>query len=204
MTLPITADMSAVRFEITVKGKAALANWDAPPWTDAQIRRLFEIHAPRLRTMARRMGVAGGDCDHVATTVMDDVVLKLLSGHNMPSDLAGYLNVALRNRVRSMHRDHDRRRLEYLDDDVPTPEAGDDSPLLPAALVRLLAFCMAVPLRPEEAALLPEHGHRPMPATERVRLFRARRRIRQAVSQYLRTLTTEERSEVERFLRRAR
>lgn len=212
MTLPTMEDFSGVRFQITVRGKAALANWDAPLLDDAQIRSLFRIHAPRLRALARRFGVQPCDCDEVATTLLDDVVLNLLERRVMPSDMTLYLNAALRNYVRRMHRDGRRTEcLEYLDRDIPIAEPWDAPPS--DALTKLAAACMTARMDSLDTVLLAAHGSLPVrviaeelgitPPAARVRLFRAKRRMLDAAKEYLCSVGDEERDEIERFLRRA-
>lgn len=204
-------EMSGIRFAITVKGKAVLANWDAPVlWTDEAIRKLFDTHYSRLKSLAARVGVPYGDCDHVVTTLMDDVVVHLSARQTMPNDIGAYLRAALRNRVRNIHRDA--RRIEYLDDNLLMPECYAEEPPS-AALAKLAAFCMAVPLDEKDWALLVGFGIRPVGTiaaelglsggAARVRLHRARRRMEQVARNYLSTLKGDEHRQVGRFLRRA-
>lgn len=211
MTLPLTEESPGVRFEITVKGKAVLANWDAPTlWTDETIRNLFATHYSRLKSFATRIGVPYGDCDHLVTTLMDDVVVNLAAKQTMPNDMGAYLRVAVRNRVRNIHRDC--KRTDYLDDNLLVPESYAEEPPSPA-LAKLAAVCMAVPLDEKDWALLLGFGIRPVStiATElgisggaaRVRLHRARRRMEQVARNYLSTLNGDEYKEVGRFLRRS-
>lgn len=74
------------------------------------LRQLFIYAAPLLRDQARRMGVAGGETDELVTTLLDDFVLHVQDTDVVPAQLARYLVGALRNRVRSRHRQATRRR----------------------------------------------------------------------------------------------
>lgn len=211
MTLPLTEDLSGVRFEITVKGKAVLANWDAPAlWSDEAIRTLFATHYSRLKSIARSFGLPYGDCDDVVTTLMDDVVVNLAAKKTMPNDIGAYLRAALRNRLRNIHRDG--RRTESLDDNLLVPECYTDEP--PShALAKLAAVCKAVPLDEKDWTLLLGFGSRTTETiaaelgisgvAARVRLHRARRRMQRVAQSYLGTLDRDEYKEVGRFLRRA-
>jgi RNA polymerase sigma factor (sigma-70 family) len=78
---------------------------------EAAIREFFVLYAPLLRDQARRMDIEVEQVDEVVTTLLDDVVLHLIENALAPRHLARYLVAALRNRVRSHHRDAQRHRL---------------------------------------------------------------------------------------------
>jgi hypothetical protein len=88
------------------------------------MQELFVLYAPLLRDQAKRMSVPIGERDQLVDTVLDDVVLHLVDVTIPPRELTTYVVGALRNRVRSVHRDSERARsndegryAEYGDSD---------------------------------------------------------------------------------------
>lgn len=71
---------------------------------------LFVLYAPLLRDQARKMSVPIGERNQIVDTVLDDVVLHLVEAAIPPRELTSYVVGALRNRVRSLHRDSERAR----------------------------------------------------------------------------------------------
>lgn len=76
----------------------------------AALRGLYLHYAPLLRDQARKLGVDPDERDALVTTVLNDFVLHLCDSELVPRELARYLVGALRNRVRTVHRDTSRRR----------------------------------------------------------------------------------------------
>lgn len=76
----------------------------------AALRGLYLHYAPLLRDQARKLGVDPDERDALVTTVLNDFVLHLCDSELVPRELARYLVGALRNRVRTVHRDASRRR----------------------------------------------------------------------------------------------
>jgi DNA-directed RNA polymerase specialized sigma24 family protein len=72
------------------------------------LRQFFLFYSPLLRDEGRRMGLGAGDRREMATTVLDDVAMRLQAADFAPKDLTHYLVGALRNRVRSRLRDANR------------------------------------------------------------------------------------------------
>lgn len=76
----------------------------------AALRGLYLHYAPLLQDQARKLGVDADERDALVTTVLDDFVLHLCDSELVPRELARYLVGALRNRVRTGHRNASRRR----------------------------------------------------------------------------------------------
>jgi RNA polymerase sigma factor (sigma-70 family) len=198
----------------------------------AAIRELFILYAPLLRDQARLMSIDGGDRDAFVTTLLDDVVLHFIETQISPRDLTRYLVASTRNRARNFHRDVMRRDVslgrayselgearqlivaESQSEDGMRSAAPlvDEAPL--RAAIRKLAEKSAAVLGEDELRLMLAVG-RHMPLREfaeqngmsygnaRVRLHRLRARFAKLAIQYVELLEPLERSEVERFFRRA-
>lgn len=78
---------------------------------ESAIYEMFVLYAPLLRDQARRMGVPPADLPQFVDTLMTDVALHLAEMDVAPRELTGYLVTALRNRVRTRHRDQNRHRV---------------------------------------------------------------------------------------------
>ncbi|HEY4757618.1 MAG TPA: hypothetical protein VIH43_03600 [Chthoniobacterales bacterium] len=74
------------------------------------IYELFNLYAPLLRHQAAILGIAPGDRSELVDTLLDDVVMHFVNAPTPPRHLVTYLTSALRNRVRTRHRDDSRRR----------------------------------------------------------------------------------------------
>jgi hypothetical protein len=83
---------------------------------------LFVLYAPLLRDEAKKMSVPIGERNQLVDTVLDDVVLHLAEVTLPPRQLTTYVVGALRNRVRSAHRDSERSRAS---DESRYGEYGD-------------------------------------------------------------------------------
>jgi hypothetical protein len=71
---------------------------------------LFVLYAPMLRDQGRRMGLPVGERDQLVDTLLDDIVMRLVEIEIPPRELTSYIVTALRNRVRTGHRDAKRGR----------------------------------------------------------------------------------------------
>jgi RNA polymerase sigma factor (sigma-70 family) len=85
---------------------------------------LFVLYAPLLRDQARRMSVPQGEQDQLVDTLLDDVVMRLVEVEIPPRELTTYIVSALRNRVRTHHRDTARDRQT---DESAYSEHGDSA-----------------------------------------------------------------------------
>jgi RNA polymerase sigma factor (sigma-70 family) len=74
---------------------------------------LFVLYAPLLRDQARKMSVPGGERDQLVDTLLDDIVIHLVEVEIPPHELATYIVTALRNRVRTWHREATRGRRTH-------------------------------------------------------------------------------------------
>lgn len=74
------------------------------------LRALYLFYAPLLRDQARRLGTPADERAELVTTVLDDFVLYVQSDAVVPYDVARYLVAAVRNRIRTRHRDRARVR----------------------------------------------------------------------------------------------
>lgn len=77
------------------------------------MRELFLLYAPLLRDQARQMSVQVAERNQLVDTVLGDVVLHLTEVSIPPRELTTYVVAALRNRVRSAHRDAERFRSKH-------------------------------------------------------------------------------------------
>jgi DNA-directed RNA polymerase specialized sigma24 family protein len=216
------------------KGRAALAEQSRPKRAPAlnpsgvlrgestPITDIFTLYGPLLRNVASDWGVGPDECAHLVTTLLDDVVLRIIETQRFPKNISSYMVVALKNRVRNRHRNHlsslDRAELngeaalsgshsEYAMR-ASLPDAEIDEPSR-----TLLDFSNKVSgsLSDTERSLL--ENTRPMVdiarqlgisyGTARVKLHRTRARLRNLRDQFLAGLGTEQRREVERLLNRA-
>lgn len=195
---------------------------------------LFVLYAPLLRDQAKKMSVAIGERNQLVDTVLDDVVLHLVEVAIPPRELTTYIVGALRNRVRSAHRDSQRARsndegryFEYGDTEEKivgechseygirasrSMDADEESPLRSA--IKKLADMSASELSSDELILMVGVS-REIPVRDlaeqlgltyvaaRVKISRLRDRFVQLAIQYVETLASAERREIERFLGRA-
>jgi hypothetical protein len=135
---------------------------------------LFVLYAPLLRDQAKKMSVPIGERNQLVDTVLDDVVLHLVDVAIPPRELTTYVVGALRNRVRSVHRDSQRahsndegRYREYGDTDerivgechseygiraARSADADEESPLRSA--IKKLAHKSASALSTDELILM--------------------------------------------------
>lgn len=195
------------------------------------IRQLFVRMTPYLCVVARSHGVQYAERNEMVTSVIDDVVRTAIVRHKVPRNWRTYLSVAVRNRARNAARDRKRRERchetaageiggegtvlsahsEFGFDRAADP-LGERAPARAShAIARFGGWCSKA-LRPQDCLVLEAvgGGHalvaREMgidQGTLRVRLYRLRARIMASVSLYLSSLEPLERTEVERFLRRA-
>jgi hypothetical protein len=84
---------------------AAIAHGEA-----AALRALYVFYAPLLRDQARQLGTPADERLELVTTVLDDFVLHVQDDQIVPYDVARYLVAAVRNRIRTRHRDRTRAR----------------------------------------------------------------------------------------------
>ena len=77
---------------------------------NAALRGLYLFYAPLLRDQARQLGTPADERAELVTTVLDDFVLHVQSDAVVPYDVARYLVAAVRNRIRTRHRDRTRVR----------------------------------------------------------------------------------------------
>ncbi|MDB4912419.1 MAG: hypothetical protein JWM95_63 [Gemmatimonadetes bacterium] len=146
----------------------------------AALRAFFLFYAPLLRDQARKLSVPEDERSELVTTVLDDVVLHLQDVSFPPRDLSRYVVGALRNRVRTRHRDRERRRVttehayatldatsqrvvaechsEYGLREAVAPGSERRPPL--AAAIEKLAAASARALSTSELALMVGLGHR--------------------------------------------
>lgn len=219
--------IASARYPTSARLLAAIHHGD-----EAAIRELFLLYAPLLRDQARRMGIDAGERGEIVTTLLDDVVVHLIENALAPRHLARYLIAALRNRVRSHHRESGRRRSTYDDAfehvgselivaechseyglraSAPT-DAAESIPLRSA--IAKLASRSASELNADEMTMMIRVGrHVPLRdvadqlgisyGAARVRLHRLRERFRKLAAGYVTALKPEEKREIERFFRRA-
>ena len=76
----------------------------------AALRALYLFYAPLLRDQARQLGTPADERAELVTTVLDDFVLHVQDDRIVPYDVARYLVAAVRNRIRTRHRDRARAR----------------------------------------------------------------------------------------------
>lgn len=199
---------------------------------EAAIRELYLLYAPLLRDQARRMGVGPGERAELVTTLLDDIVLHLMENCTTPRHLTRYLVASLRNRARNWHRDSFRRIANretaytehgtnqrivaecHSEYSLRASDFAREEAVVSRAPVAGLAVLCSQNLTREEIAMLVSVG-RHVPLREianqlgisyvaaRVRLHRLRERMRRLAVEYVRTLKSTDRSELERFLRRA-
>lgn len=143
------------------------------------------MYAPLLRDQARQMNVPAGNRSELVTTVLDDVAVHLNEVRFPPRDLTRYVVAALRNRVRTRHRDGIRREAKEECAYATLPVSGervvaeshsayglacaqppgrDVEPPLSAAIARLADMSASV-LTAQESALMIGIGRR-MPMRE--------------------------------------
>jgi len=199
---------------------------------EAAIRELYLLYAPLLRDQARRMGIGPGERDELVTTLLDDIVLHLMEHRTTPRHLTRYLVASLRNRARNWHRDSFRRIANregaysehssmqkivaecHSEYSLRASDCQPEEPVVSRAPIAGLAAVCSRNLSRDEMAMLVSVGrHVPLReiATQlginyvaaRVRLHRLRERMRKLAIEYVRTLTSADRSEMERFLRRS-
>lgn len=219
--------IASSRFPTSVALVAAIKRGET-----AAIRELFILYAPLLRDQARLMSVDVGDRDAFVTTLLDDIVVHFIETQISPRDLTRYLVASARNRARNFHRDVRRRDVSVAGAYSELGEARqsivaesqseyglrsaaphvDEAPL--RAAIAKLAEKSAALLSEEELRLMLAVGrHMPLRefaeqnglsyANARVRLHRLRARFAKLAIQYIELLEPRERSEVERFFRRA-
>ena len=199
----------------------------------AALRALYLFYAPLLRDQARQLGTPADERAELVTTVLDDFVLHVQSGAVVPYDVARYLVAAVRNRIRTRHRDRTRVRAlheraystsassgqrivaeSHSEFSLRSAQPADDTGGALATAVAKLAEWSALMLRPEELVLMiGVSRHVPLRdvakqlgisyAAARVRVHRLRERFRTLVLQHVASLEPQEKREVERFLRRA-
>jgi DNA-directed RNA polymerase specialized sigma24 family protein len=196
------------------------------------LRALYLFYAPLLRDQARQLGTPADERAELVTTVLDDFVLHVQSDAVVPYDVARYLVAAVRNRIRTRHRDRTRVRAlherayssatsgqrivaeSHSEFSLRSAQPSDDTGSTLATAVAKLAEWSALMLRPEELVLMiGVSRHVPLRdvakqlgisyAAARVRVHRLRERFRTLVLQHVASLDPKEKREVERFLRRA-
>jgi RNA polymerase sigma factor (sigma-70 family) len=197
---------------------------------EAAIRELYLLYAPLLRDQARRMGVAPGERAELVTTLLDDIVLHLMEHRTTPRHLTRYLVASLRNRARNWHRDSFRRSANretaftertsmqrivaecHSEYSLRASDSLLEEPVVSrASIAGLAAVCWRNLTREEIAILVSVGRHVPLReianhlgisyVAARVRLHRLRERMRKLAIEYMRTLKSEDRGEMERFLR---
>jgi DNA-directed RNA polymerase specialized sigma24 family protein len=192
----------------------------------------FLYFQPILVDQARLMGIQPAARKEIVVTFLDDKVQELAAMDLPPRSLTGYVIRSFRNRVRNIARDANTRERKYSEaaleaqssapllvaEEGPayeTNESGENStepgtPSLPIA--RLAQFAKSL-LSEHEVQLLIEVARR-VPLREiaewhhisyaacRVRVHRLRARVGELAQEYVKTLPSDEKLAVERFLRR--
>jgi len=196
------------------------------------IREFFLLYAPLLRDQARKLGVDADDREEMVMTLLDDVVLHLMEHRLVPRPLARYLVVAFRNRARRHHRDFNRHdtshaaaysavgsaQQQVVAECISQYTAGisagyEDAPPI-RAVIATLARRVESELTPDELRMIVAVGrHTPLReaadqlgisyGAARVRLHRLRERFRKIGSEYVASLQSDERREIEKFFHRA-
>jgi DNA-directed RNA polymerase specialized sigma24 family protein len=227
--LAAISPIARIQWRLTPKGRAALAEQPKPEriatldpagilrGESAAITDVFVLFAPLLRSIAVRSGVSFDDAPPVVTTLLDDVVMRIIETQRFPERFGHYSVVALKNRVRNGHRNASARETrESYGEDVLSEfahAAAQPEADLPEQSNAVLEFASRVlaSLRTGERELLQSEVSVADTAeqlgissgTARVRLHRARTRLRGEVSSTLREMAPEHRIEVERLLHRA-
>lgn len=226
--LPVRIDAENARFEITPQGRAALKTID-----EEWIRDFFMEHAPRLRYIASRFGVAPQLSEEMVVSLLDDVVVRLIETQFVPENMYRYLNAALRNKLRNDHRDRMRRDATIVADAGPVQtgeriamhchsqhgiraallDSDAEDVTLSDFVAKLAAFCARTLSDTETIAFDGLMGAVPMKSVAgeigitygaaRVRLHRTRARMRVLVKDFIASLDTPERRQAEQFFRRA-
>lgn len=215
------------RYPTSAKLLAAIHDGDEPA-----IREFFLLYAPLLRDQARQLGIDADGREEMVMTLLDDMVLHLMEHRLAPRELARYVVAAFRNRARRHHRDlnrHDASRsaaysalgpaqqqviAECISEYTAGISAGhEDAPPLRAVIAKL-ARHVESELTPDELRMIVAVGrHMPLRETAdqlgisygaaRVRLHRLRERFRKIGGQYVVSLKSDERREMEKFFHRA-
>jgi DNA-directed RNA polymerase specialized sigma24 family protein len=140
----------------------------------AAMRALYLFYAPLLRDQARQLGIPADERTELVTTVLDDFMLHVQSDAIIPYDVARYLVAAVRNRIRTQHRDRLRARAlheraysttassgqrvvaeSHSEFSLRSAQASDDETTgsLATAIAKLAEWS-ALMLRPEELVLM--------------------------------------------------
>jgi DNA-binding Lrp family transcriptional regulator len=162
-------DFASARFSTQTSLIAGIRRGD-----ERAIRDLFLMYAPLLRDQARKMSVPPSECRTFVETLLGDVAIHLAESDVAPRELARYLVSALRNRVRTRHRDESRQdarkevgyaeygqsterivaecHSEYGMRNAQQPGTDGDVPLRSA--IAKLAMKSACELTPEELTMM--------------------------------------------------
>ena len=193
------------------------------------IQKLFSQLYPYLRAIAARSGVQFEQRDELVTTLLDDVVRRAIQDHKVPRNWRTYLAAATRNRARRFYRDKSLRSKRYetaarevnvqgailsLHSEYGLKNAtslGETAAEPHNAITRFGSWCMERLELRDRLLLEAVGGYHALVAREmgiekgtlRVRLHRLRNRLVNSVQIYLDALEPIERTEVQRFLKRA-
>jgi len=182
------------------------------PHDERAVAAFITTYTPLLRAQGLASGVDRSEVDTVVLGFLDEIVLALMDGRPSPHDIGGYLTVSFKRHVARLDTVRKREQSRAADIAIELSEASHQDcslairNLCTLAAKRLsqadkqLAGFMGFHAAPRDVARWLGISH----SAAKVRMHRARERIRAAMLAVLPTLSSADRRKIEMILERGR